>query len=110
MKNLMVDSQGERFHGVRNVAAGKLHTVLLKHDGTVWTTGSNNYGQLGFPDPEKTNVPLQVNIDNVVQVAAGDYFTIFLKADGTVWGSGFGESGVFGIGDRNNVLLPTQMQ
>ncbi len=29
------------------VAAGQDNTMVLKRDGTVWTTGKNNYGQLG---------------------------------------------------------------
>ena len=29
------------------VAAGDLHSVALKSDGTVWAWGYNGYGQLG---------------------------------------------------------------
>ena len=29
------------------IAAGEIHSILMKKDGTVWTTGSNRYGQLG---------------------------------------------------------------
>ena len=33
--------------GVMAVAAGYVHTVALKSDGTVWAWGENGYGQLG---------------------------------------------------------------
>ena len=31
----------------QTVAAGLNHTVILKSDGTVWTVGADNFGQLG---------------------------------------------------------------
>jgi hypothetical protein len=31
----------------QTLAGGLNHTVMLKSDGTVWTVGANNYGQLG---------------------------------------------------------------
>ena len=34
------------------VASGTNHTVVLKSDGTVWATGSNQYGQLGVDSSE----------------------------------------------------------
>ena len=33
--------------GVVAVAAGSVHSLALKSDGTVWAWGWNNYGQLG---------------------------------------------------------------
>ena len=32
---------------VKAIAAGVGHSMVLKRDGKVWATGSNNYGQLG---------------------------------------------------------------
>ena len=33
--------------GVQTIAAGDWHSMVLKHDGTLWATGANDYGQLG---------------------------------------------------------------
>ena len=33
--------------GAIGVAAGKEHSIVLKQDGSVWTTGRNDHGQLG---------------------------------------------------------------
>ena len=33
--------------GAQTIAAGDWHSMLLKQDGTVWTAGANNHGQLG---------------------------------------------------------------
>ena len=33
--------------GAKAVAAGAFHSMVIKEDGSVWATGSNEYGQLG---------------------------------------------------------------
>ena len=33
--------------GVKAIAAGDWHSMVLKNNGDVWTTGFNRYGQLG---------------------------------------------------------------
>ncbi|CAK1548743.1 unnamed protein product [Leptosia nina] len=40
---------GEEVHThIKDVACGSRHTTILLEDGTLWTSGSNKYGQLGF--------------------------------------------------------------
>jgi hypothetical protein len=55
------------------VAAGGLHTVGLKCDGTVVAVGDNGFGECNVG-----------NWTGIVQVAAGYQHTVGLKADGTV--------------------------
>ena len=43
----VVDSNGDPLAGVVAISAANRHTVYLKSDGTVWSVGKNNYGQLG---------------------------------------------------------------
>lgn len=74
-------------------------TVILKEDGTVWTCGLNDYGQLGNGTRTSSNVPVQVKInattylDNVKKISAGRQFAYALRTDGTVWfwGYNFGQ-------------------
>jgi hypothetical protein len=59
------------------VAAGGLHTVGLKCDGTVVAVGDNGFGECDVG-----------NWTGIVQVAAGYQHTVGLKADGTVAATG----------------------
>lgn len=74
------------------LAGGIDHTVALKSDGSVWTWGNNEYGQLGDGTTVNKSTPVQVKgeggagtLSGVVAVAAGSSHTVALKSDGSVW-------------------------
>jgi len=60
------------------VAAGRLHALALKEDGTVAAWGLNTMGQTSVPQ----------NLRNVLAIAAGNAHSLALRQDGTVvvWG------------------------
>ncbi len=81
------------------VSTGRGHTLCVKGDGTLWTWGKNNYGQLGDGTTEARLSISQVGAD-FSMVAAGDEHSLGLMADGTlwVWGSdNYGQLGVSGL-------------
>ena len=91
-----------------NVAAGNLHTVLLKSNGSVWTTGNNEYGQLGDKTFVNKNVFTQVMSGLAKSVSAAKSQTFVLKQDGTVWAAGYNNYGQLGIGstaDKFNTFV-----
>ncbi len=47
--------------GVVQIAAGGIHSLAVKSDGTVWAWGSNYIGQLGDGTNTDRNVPVQVS-------------------------------------------------
>ena len=61
------------------LAAGELHSLAVREDGTVVAWGTNNFGQ--------TNIPS--GLSNVIAVAAGSAHNLALKENGTVvaWGT-----------------------
>lgn len=85
-------SQASGLTNVKAIATGWEHMVALADDGTVWTWGHNDGGQLGNGRQgaqEYSCVPLQVaGLSGVIGVSAGDGSTAILKADGTVWAWG----------------------
>ena len=101
--------------GVVAIAAGLSHAVALKADGSVWSWGSNNNGNLGNPSiVGASNVPVPVvglgSGSGVVALTAGGNFTLALKADGTVWGWGSNNNGQLGIGNIINQPVPVQVK
>ncbi len=82
--------------GVIQVAAGGLHSLALRSDGTVWAWGNNWFGQLGNGTTCFCSVgtPVQVmGLTGVIQVAAGGVHSLALRSDGTVWAWGTGGTG-----------------
>ena len=101
--------------GVVAIAAGLSHAVALKADGSVWSWGSNNNGNLGNPSiVGASNVPVPViglgSGSGVVALTAGGNFTLARKADGTVWGWGTNNNGQLGIGNNINQPVPVQVK
>ena len=94
-------------NGDGNIAQAKIvgggnHFVALKGDGTVWTWGLNDAGQLGLGDLENRTEPTKTNMKNVIDIAAGSKFTAILRKDGTVWTTGYNNYGQLGDGTNTN--------
>ena len=69
---------------VMAVAAGAYHTIVVKEDGTLWTTGWNVFGQLADGTTTDRNEYVVV-ARNAKAVAAGVRHTVMLKQDSSVW-------------------------
>ncbi|MEO6069697.1 MAG: T9SS type A sorting domain-containing protein [Chitinophagaceae bacterium] len=97
----------------QTAAAGIQHTLAIKNDGTLWSWGLNNHGQLGYNTFDSSNnkdtnayVPRQVGTDNNWKsITAGYYYSLGLKTDGTLWAWGENKYGQLGIG-----LVTTESQ
>ena len=93
------------------VAAGDLHTVALKSDGTLWAWGDNEGGQLG--DGATTayrSAPHQVQADqDWARAAAGGLHTLALKSDGTLWAWGDNDHGQLGVALWQPAPYPNQL-
>jgi alpha-tubulin suppressor-like RCC1 family protein len=85
-------------------------TLAVKTDGTLWTWGSNNRGQLGDGTTTNRNFPLQIGTDtNWKTVSAGLTHSIGIKQNGTLWGWGSSERfALIGFPSGPNVLAPEQ--
>jgi alpha-tubulin suppressor-like RCC1 family protein len=73
------------------VAAGSLHSLAVRADGSVWSWGWNSFGQLGDGTAADRHLPVPVaGLGGVRTVAAGWYHSLALRTEGTVvaWGLG----------------------
>jgi alpha-tubulin suppressor-like RCC1 family protein len=102
--------------GVVAVGGGFYFTVALKSDGTVWTWGRNEYGQLGDGTNTTRTVPVQVlgpggvgYLTGIVAISGGYEHTIARKSDGTVWSWGANSAGQLGDGTGTNRNVPVQV-
>jgi alpha-tubulin suppressor-like RCC1 family protein len=91
--------KGETFAGfVTAISAG--NSLALKDDGTVWSWGLNNRGQLGTGSSDPASaVPVQVRgLSGVTAIAEGRRHCVALASDGTVWCWGDNRYGELGDG------------
>ena len=87
---------------------GDAHGAAVKSDGTLWTWGANDCGELGTGDLVPSYVPVQV-LDQVADVSAGSAYTAAIRTDGTLWTWGSNLLGELGNGTEENSLVPVQV-
>ncbi|WP_218154710.1 hypothetical protein [Paenibacillus sp. UNC496MF] len=69
-----------------SLAGGCLHSLALRSDGTVWSWGDNDWGELGDGTTTSHAAPVPVkSLKGVRGIAARDCNSMALLGDGTVW-------------------------
>ena len=82
----------------KQVEAGRLVSCGVKTDGTLWTWGRNNYGQLGDNTTDDKSSPVQIfgGGTNWKQVSKGTQHMAAIKTNGTLWSWGRNTYGYLG--------------
>jgi len=90
-------------------AAGSKFAACVTEDGSVWTWGSNLYGQLAVHTYDMAGLSVPQHIaprhfgkSRAAMVACGSDFTLVLTEAGQVWTSGSNSCGVLGHNDAAN--------
>ena len=86
--------------GAVAVAAGMSHTLVLGQDGSVWTSGKNNDGQLGDRTMISNSAFVRVIPSGAQAVAAGDWYSMVISENGNVWATGANDYGQLGDGSQ----------
>ena len=106
---------GVRLTNVLQIDGGDDFGVALLGDGTVWTWGYNNNGQLGQNNTTSISYARQVfkdaartlPLNNITKVTAGDTHVMALASDGALWSWGGNWAGQLGFNTGGaNALLP----
>jgi len=93
-----------------DVSAGTSHFISLKTDGTLWTWGRNNEGQLGLNDTVDRSSPVQVGLLTTwANISGARECSFAVKTDGTLWAWGTGTSGRLGDGTIIDKSSPVQI-
>lgn len=93
------------------VSCGGLHTGAIKTDGTLWTWGGNQWGQLGT-GAKVTHDSVPATVDppsRWLSVACGWDHTLAIRSDGTLWSWGDNGAGELGVGDTRERTTPTRV-
>jgi alpha-tubulin suppressor-like RCC1 family protein len=92
------------------LATGRGFSLAILEDGTLWSWGSNVYGQLGNGTTVNSSFPQQVGTDTDWQeVFAGRDHVMAIKTDGTLWAWGYNAVGQLGNGTTVNSSIPIQV-
>ncbi|WP_176444885.1 RCC1 domain-containing protein [Paenibacillus herberti] len=76
------------------VEAGGYHSVALKKDGTVWSWGRNNVGQLGDGLSIDRFEPSKINgLENIIALSGKVDHTLAVTKEGQVWAWGYNPDG-----------------
>jgi len=91
----------------KSIAAGGLYTTTLKTDGTLWSWGSNAFGQLGDNTATNRLTPVTTFLGgtNWKSIAGEGYHTVAIKTDGTLWS--WGRNNFAQLGDNTTVFRST---
>ena len=110
---------------VQSIAAGQRHSVALSEKGEIFTFGSNDCSQLGYPlrgtstsgidnANEFITIPRLVDAVRGVRIHAGARMTMATVRSGKVFVWGCNESGNLGLGDQrareSPEILPVSKQ
>lgn len=91
---------------------GFYQAAAIKTDGTLWTWGYNNTGQLGVGDSSNRSSPVQVGaLTDWVKVASGEGRTMAERTGGYLWffGNNFGQVGDNGATSTGAIYSPVQV-
>jgi alpha-tubulin suppressor-like RCC1 family protein len=96
---------------VKTVAVGSFHMLVLDVEGSIWSFGRNNAGQLGigegmtgsYGEPQ----PVQIAGETIVEIAAGRQHSLALNIKGQVFSWGNNRDAQLGLGDKNVRKSPT---
>ena len=94
----------------KQVSGGGIHIAGVKSDGTLWTWGYNNTGQLGDNTIVNKSSPIQTigAATTWNKVSAGASNTAGIKTDGTLWIWGGSNGGTIGNNTNTAVYSPVQ--
>ena len=89
-------------------SVGLLHTATLSNDGTVFSFGCNNHGQLGLhSNTRKVLLPTQIpNLPKISMISCGEHFTVCVDYKGSMWSFGQNNYGQLGTGNTTKCNYP----
>lgn len=105
-------SYAQEHYPWKSIAAGEDYTIAVRFDGTLWSWGRNNYGQLGDGTLTDRDTPQQIGTaNNWIYVSTRGGHVVALINEGIIYSWGRNNYGQVGNNDSSgeNVLVPQQI-
>ena len=94
---------------ITQVSCGKFFTVCLAEEGTLWSFGYNDYGQLGTGNRNYFNVPQKMqDIPLAKSIYCGGFHVLIITDDLNLWGVGDNQFGQLCLNNKEISLKPRQ--
>ena len=90
---------------------GSNHTITLSNDGTLYSFGNNQCGQLGLRHNYHVSLPTPIaNLPQINMISCGGYFSVCVDHEGFVYSFGLNNYGQLGTGNKENFYFPRKLQ
>lgn len=116
---ILVKKEGTGLEGktIKKVMAGGMFSMVLTSDGSLYSWGKNNYGQIGDGTTNNYNLAVAVKTEGtpmagktVVDFSISNEHTVALTSDGQIYAWGRNESGQLGDGTNTASTLPVAVR
>ena len=96
------------------ISTGIVSNLALSEDGTVYSWGANDHGQLGLGDKTERDVPTPIetlqNTIPITTISTGDGSSFAIDKNGRLYAWGNNICSQLGLGDEEGKLIPTQLR
>lgn len=98
-------------NGIKKIACGNKHVVVLTDNGKVYGCGDNNdFKQLGLSSTTSmSNVLVELPIDDAKDIACGSFHTMVVKNNGDLYACGKNGDAQLGLGDKADRAVFTKV-
>src|SRR3990167_8444167 len=84
-------------------SAGYDHSLFLDFEGSVWSCGNNQFGQLGNGEiTNRSKAERIAGLPKITSILAIYQSSFFLDVEGSVWSCGYNYHGELGLGNTTN--------
>jgi alpha-tubulin suppressor-like RCC1 family protein len=110
-RQLLLPTQITSLNNVKAVTSSYNHSGAIKTDGSLYTWGKNDYGNLGNGSITNNHIGIRVGTDtNWDKIFIGASLSTYaIKTDGSLWAWGDNLYGQLGVGEFGYTSTPTQL-
>ena len=98
---------------IQTISCGYNFTICVDTEGSIWSFGKNDLGQLGTRNTTNCHTPQKIeNIPPIHSISCGALHTLLITNDSHLWSFGYNEYGQLILGNNNNFVesIPQKTQ